>query len=62
MTSKSRGSFPVQQSKKHLFTKKGRNPEARQIHRQVPPSKRAETLNDLVAKLTGKSEEKRNSF
>lgn len=62
MTSKSRGSSPVQQSKRHLFTKKGWVPNARNIHRPVPPSKRAKTLNDLVDKLTGKSEEKRNSF
>jgi hypothetical protein len=62
MTSKSRGSLPVQQSKRHLFTKKGWVPKARDIHRQVPPSKRAKTLTDLVDKLTGKSDEKRNSF
>jgi len=62
MTSKTRGSNPVQQSKRHMFTKKGWVPQGRDIHRQVPPSKRAETLNDLVAKLTGKSEEERNSF
>lgn len=62
MTSKTRGSFPVQQSKRHLFTKKGWVPEARDIHRQVPPSKRSKTLNDLIDKLTGKSNEKRNNF
>lgn len=57
MTSKTRGSFPVEQSKKrHMFTKKGWVPGARNIHRQVPPSKRAKTLNDLVNKLTGKSD------
>lgn len=62
MTSKSRGSLPVQQSKKHMFTKKGWVPQGRDIHRQVPPSKRSKTLNDLVDKLTGKSNEKRNNF
>lgn len=56
MTSKSRGLSPVQQSKRHMFTKKGWVPGARNIHRQVPPSKRAKTLNDLVNKLTGKSD------
>ena len=62
MTRKARGSFPVEKAKRRMHTKKGWVPQGRDIHRQVPPSKRAKMLNDLVNKLTGKSDEKRNSF
>jgi len=62
MTSKSRGSSPVNQSNKRRSSKQDRIMEARLSRRLNAPSKRAKTLTDLVDKLTGKSDEKRNSF
>ena len=62
MTSKTRGSFPVKQSNKRRSSHTDRIMEARFLHRLSAPSKRAKTLTDLVDKLTGKSDEKRNSF
>lgn len=62
MTSKSRGSSPVSQSNSRRSSKQDRIMERAFSRRLNAPSKRAKTLTDLVNKLTGKSEEKRNSF
>ena len=56
MTSKTRGSFPVEQSKKSISLKGNGILEQRYLHRLKTPKKRAKTMTDLVKELTGKSD------
>jgi len=62
MTNKSRGSLPVRQSNSRRSSKQDRIMERAFSRRLNAPSNRAKALTDLVDKLTGKSDEKRNSF